>query len=92
MRIQFTQRRCVGKEAAFTVRDRNAQDGPDRHASRKRGIGNFYAQIHHLADEVKRAIANQRPGKQTGLAQNLKTVAGADHELARTRFLQNRAA
>ena len=25
MRIQFTQRRCVGKEAAFTVRERNAQ-------------------------------------------------------------------
>ena len=46
-------------------------------------IRNFNAQSDQFANKSKRTIANERAGKKAGFAQNLETVAGAEHELSR---------
>ena len=42
----------------------------------------FHAHVLVLADEVQRAIANQRAGKQARFAQDLESIADPEQELA----------
>ncbi len=83
--VQFAQRFRVGEEAAFPVRYRQAEKRPFWAAVGERRIVHFHSGDNHVAHEAQRAIADQCPWQQAGLAQNLKPVACAEHEFARAR-------
>ena len=64
------------------MRDRHADDLSGIVAAGERRIGTFDPQMHVPADEFQPRIAHQHAGKQAGLAEDLETVADAEHEAA----------
>ena len=52
-------------------------------AAGERGVGALDLHVHVTADEFQPGIAHQDARQQTGLAQNLETVADAEHQPAR---------
>src|SRR5437588_10327295 len=65
---ELGERLLIGKIAAFTVRNRDAQEFPRRNAVGKRGIGGGGFEENMLAAELERAVADERAGEQAGLA------------------------
>jgi hypothetical protein len=72
------------------MRDRHANDLAGIVAARERRVGSFDPQMHILADEFQLGIAHQNAGQQPGFAQDLETVADAEHETAIRRMLAHR--
>src|SRR5688572_28839957 len=72
------------------MRDRHPQYLPDLRVREEWILGVLHAQIRVLADEMKIAIADQRAGQESTLAQDLKTVADAEHQDASLRLLDHR--
>ena len=62
--------------------DRHANDLAGIVAARERRIRALDPQMHVLADEFQPRIAHQDAGQQARFAQDLKTVADAEHEAA----------
>src|SRR6266702_5865495 len=50
------------------------RDGGERRGRR------LYADVHVTADEAQSFIAHQSAGQKTGFAENLKTIANAEHQ------------
>src|SRR5260370_15704969 len=67
---------------AFAVGGRHANHLAGIVAARERRIGTLDPQIHLPADELEPRIAHQHTRQQAGLAENLKSVADAEHEAA----------
>ena len=72
------------------MRDRHADDLAGIVAARERRVGAFDPQMHVLADEFQPRVAHQHAGQQPGLAEDLKTVADAEHEAAIGREIPHR--
>ena len=72
----------VGLVIALAMRDRHADDLTGIVAAGERRIGTFDPQMHVMADEFQPRVAHQHAGQQAGLAEDLKSVADAEHEAA----------
>ena len=73
---------AVGDVIAFAVRHRHADHLPGIVAASERRIGALDAQMHVAADELELHVAHQHAGQQPGLAEDLETVADAEHQPA----------
>lgn len=72
----------VSEIAPLPVRDGDAEEFAGWDLVGKRRVRRETLQKHMFAAELERAIADERPGEQTGLAQHLKSVADAQHQTA----------
>src|SRR5213082_1726269 len=72
----------VSKIAAFAVSNWHSKQRPFGRAVSEWRIRNFYPKRDHLADKTKRAVPHERAREQAGFAQNLETVARAEHEFS----------
>src|SRR5260370_853352 len=64
------------------MRDRHANDLSGIVAARERRVGSFDPQMHVMADELQPRIAHEHAGTKSGFAEDLKTVADAEHQAA----------
>ena len=64
------------------LRHRHADDPPRIVTAGERRVGPLDAQMHILADEFQPRIAHENARQKTGLAEDLETVADAEHEAA----------
>ena len=80
--LQPRQGFFVGKVAPFAVGDRQPQQFVRRNPVGERRIGRGRLQEDVLAPELKGTVANQRPGQQPGLAEDLEPVADPQHQPA----------
>ena len=83
--VEVAQSFCVGEETPFAMGNRQAEKRPFRAAMCEWRIIHFYPRRHHVTHESQRTVPHERTGQKTGLAQNLKPVARAEHELASLR-------
>ena len=67
---------------AFAMRDRHADHLAGIVAAGERRIGTFDPQMDVVADEFQPRIAHQHAGQEAGFAEDLKSVADAEHEAA----------
>src|SRR5260370_523656 len=77
---ELLQRLFYGSVVAFTMGDGSANDLPGVVAACEGRVGSFDRQMHIMADELQSRIAHQHAGQKAGLAENLKTVADAEHQ------------
>src|SRR5579862_8442428 len=81
-RFKPIQRFTVRKITAFPVRDGHAQQFAVRNLVGEWRVGGKRLQKNVLAAELERAIADQRSGEKSRLAEDLEAVANAEHEPA----------
>src|SRR3972149_6089528 len=77
--FQSVQRLIVGKEVSVSMCNGNTQDIPRDTVSREPRVGVLDPEIHILADEPERIVAQQCSGEQSRLRENLESVADAPH-------------
>src|SRR6202035_1912353 len=68
----------VAEVIAFHVPDGNLQDFAFFQVAGEWRVGTFHPQVDLLADVLQSRVAQQGPGQQPGLAENLKPVTDAD--------------
>src|SRR6266568_2280545 len=80
---EFGKRSTIAKIVAFHVADRNAQHVTFAGCIRVRRVSVFHADVDRFAYVLKPSVTHKRPGKQTGLAQNLESITNSqDHASA----------
>ena len=80
--LEPLQRLFVRLVIALAMGDRDANDLAGIIAARERRVGSFDPQMHVMADEFQPRVAHQHAGQQSCLAEDLKTVADAEHQAA----------
>src|SRR5258708_32409135 len=70
----------VAEVIAFHVTDGNLQHFAFLQVAGERRVGTFHPQMDLLADVLQSRVAQQGTGQQPGFAENLKSVADADHQ------------
>ena len=82
VRLQLGEELVVGVIATLPVLHGDREPLPAFAAGRERGVVPLDSERDVAADERQRSIGAKRPGKEACLAENLKTVADAEHESA----------
>src|SRR5687767_3517144 len=77
--LESVERLVVGAVASVAVRDRKYDLLTALVVRGEHRLGRFDAQVDGRTDELERGVAQQRAGKQSRLAGDLKPVAEADH-------------
>ncbi len=88
--LQFGQSGLVAEVVAFHVADRDLQHFAFGELLREGSVGAFNANMHRLADVLQSRVAHQRAREQPGFAEDLETVADAEHQPAVSRELAHR--
>lgn len=77
---ELRQRLGLAKVVAFHVPDGDFEHFAFLAGMSKWRVGALYPQMHRFADVLQSGIAQQRPGEQSGLAEDLKSVADTQHQ------------
>src|SRR6267143_501720 len=83
--LELGRRLCIGDVTAIAVRDRQRQLFAALIPAGEWRIRRLNTYVHGSRQELETGIAHQRAGEQSGLAQDLETVADAEYGTARAR-------
>jgi hypothetical protein len=89
--IKITQRLRVGEETTFAMRNWHAEKRAFWAAVCEWRVIHFHAHCHHVADESERSVSHECAGQKAGFAQDLESIARAEHQLAVARVADYRS-